>query len=530
MKRRRSTFINALPYVIFMLTIAIVIFVGYTMFEDYKKSMNPGDQSSEGISMSLGTTSGNAYVGDDRIEVSILGQNYGALTCSSTNEKVASCGVNGTTLVVKPGNTAGEAVIVVKEASGNNTVAYEIKVLGKTTAGKEEDKEEDKNPTTGNNTGSTTTSSLSLSYSYGTIYVGNTATLYIKGSNYGELSCSSSNTTVATCSISGTKLLISPKTTGSATITVKGTSGKSATYKATVAKKSSTTTNTSTSNTNFYLTETKGVTSVGGSTLVTTVKGSNYGEVSCSSSNRSVAICGVNGTEIKITPQSKAGTVTLTVKESKNSKTSTYTVTVLPKGVTEVPTLTLSSTTGTTKGAVLTATISGSNYGKLTCSSSSTAIATCNVVNNTLSITPRKDGEATITVKEATAGVTATYKVIVKYEYECLEGTLTKDSVHGTICVTPGYEEEVGVCSKYATPTASDSYPSDSDDSFVSEDAKIQCNLNPSSQDYWDRYTCFIISCAEYEYKTEYTCPRGWLEYSGNNSTLKCYKSASVKN
>ena len=131
MKNRGATFINALPYVIFILTIAIVGFVGYTMFEDYKKMMNQPSQPSEDISMSLDTTSGNAYVGDDKIEVSILGQNYGALTCSSTDEKVATCGVNSTTLVVKPGNTAGEAVIVVKEASGNNTVAYEIKVLGK---------------------------------------------------------------------------------------------------------------------------------------------------------------------------------------------------------------------------------------------------------------------------------------------------------------------------------------------------------------------------------------------------------------
>jgi len=531
MNRKRFTFIGILPYIIFFMTIAIVIFVGYTMFEDYKKSMNPSGNDSS-ISMSLETTSGTAYIGDERIEVSISGKNYGALSCSSTDNKIASCGIHGTTLIVKPESKAGEAVIVVKEASGNNTIAYEMKVLSKNSANTE--KEDDKQTTTGTTgTVSKPTSSLSLSYSYGTIYVGKDATLIIRGSNYGTLSCSSSNTTVATCSISGTKLLITPKTVGNATITVKGTSGKSATYKATVAKQNTTTNNntTNTTETNFYLVETKGVTSIGGTTLTTTIKGNNYGTITCSTNDRNVAICGVNGTEVKITPQTKSGTVTLTIKESKNNKTATYIVTVLPKGVTEVPTLTLNTTSGTTKGSILTATISGTNYGKLTCSSSSNAIATCKITNNTLSITPIKDGEATITVKEATAGITATYKVTVKYEYECLDGTLTNDTTYGTICITPGYETEQESCSKYGTPIVYDEISSIEDTSYVTESETMECKLNPEPFSQYDKYICVLTikNCEEYNYTTVYTCPKGWSTYSGSNTTLQCYKSASVK-
>jgi len=522
MNQRRFSFIRILPYVILLLTIAIIVFVGISIYEESKQPVTPvePDQPSNEITMSLGATSGSAYVGDNRIEVSVLGNNFGTLTCTSSDNKVASCGITGTTLVVKPESKSGNATITVKEANGNNTVEYKIIVLSKVSTD-DKDEDEDEKPTTGT---TKPTASLSLSYSYGTIYLGKNATLYIKGSNYGTLSCSSSNTTVATCSISGTKLIITPKTTGTATITVKGTSGKTASYKATVAKSS-----TSTGSTGLSLSETKGVTSVGGSSLVATIKGNNYGTLSCTTSNRSVALCAINGTELKITPQVMSGTVTLTIKESKNNKTATYTVTVLPKGMTEVPTLSLSSTSGTTKGSILTATVSGTNYGRLTCSSSNTAIATCMVKDNLLSITPKKDGEVTITVKEATAGITATYKATVKYEYECLEGTLTNDKTYGTICITPGYEGEKASCLKYAEPTSNDIFDIDSDISSTDEYSKIQCSLKTSPQGYWDKYTCIITNCVEFDYKTVYMCPNGWSTYSGSNATLQCYKAASVK-
>lgn len=58
------------------------------------------------------------------------------------------------------------------------------------------------------------------------------------------------------------------------------------------------------------------------------IKGSNYGTLSCSSSNTSVATCLINDKKLVIKTKDKTGKATITLKESKKNLTATYKITV----------------------------------------------------------------------------------------------------------------------------------------------------------------------------------------------------------
>ena len=75
------------------------------------------------------------------------------------------------------------------------------------------------------------------------------------------------------------------------------------------------------------LTSTSGTTYVGGSNLTTTISSTskNYGELSCSSSNPSVATCSISGTTITMVPGNTSGSSVITVTEKNVGKTAKYT-------------------------------------------------------------------------------------------------------------------------------------------------------------------------------------------------------------
>lgn len=538
----RNSFIRLLPYTMVVLAIVTIAFVGYDV---YKSNQEPVGLET---SIALSRTSGKAYVKDEEIELLITGQNYGELTCESNNEKVATCDIDGTTLLVLPGEKSGSVTITLKESNQNMTTDYKLIVSEKDVVDNKNDKEQDKEDVKEEKPSKT--ASLSLQYAYGNITFGEGKTISMKiyGSNYGTLSCSSSNTNVATCKISGTNLLITTIAEGASTITVNSTSGKKDSYNATIIKKSTTPTPSTPEQTptpeqkptpeqtpttpapviTLTLAETSGVTAVGGKTLTTTISGENYGTLSCSTSNRNTALCAINGNELKITPQNVPGIVTLTIKEANANKTATYTVTVLRRGETEVPVLKLASTEGTTSGNIIIVDIIGTNNGTLSCVSANTNIATCSVQNNKLYISPRKDGEIIITVKENKVGVSVDYKVKVQYNYDCVEGTLTNDSTYGTICITPGIAKENKTCVKYGDPIVTTNMCSNKDMTMVNDNFTITCTIDTERRNCEYNCTQTDKKCDEYKYTTDYSCPLGWSKYSGENESLQCYQNANV--
>ena len=94
----------------------------------------------------------------------------------------------------------------------------------------------------------------------------------------------------------------------------------------------------------------------------------------------------------------------------------------------------LSASSGTVKiGTPATITVSGSNYGTLSCTSSAPAKATCSVSGTTVTITPVAVGTSTITVTGAGSSnynsVSKTYAATIETGYSCpFGGTLTVDS------------------------------------------------------------------------------------------------------
>ena len=148
-------------------------------------------------------------------------------------------------------------------------------------------------------------------------------------------------------------------------------------------------------------------------------------------------------------------------------------------------------------------TVSGSNYGTLSCTSSNTSYATCSVSGTTVTIVPKAVGTATITVTGAGNtnynSISKTYAATIEAGYKCDTGTLTYDATKGAssggyICVTncnSSYGPRLGACIEWCT----------------------------------DRTGC----CKnEVTYGYSYSCPSGFSVYSGSGSSMKCYKAATL--
>ena len=224
--------------------------------------------------------------------------NTGTLSVASSNTNIATASINGSTVTVKPGTTAGKATITVTSAEASNynekSATYEATVQNGTISlsatpytgtydGKAHNAYTSVNvtpsdakleysinggtysttmPTITNTSSFTVTvkaskagyktqiktetvrvnkaaGTLTLSATSGTLTYPTNATFTVSG-NKGNLSVASSNTNIATASISGNTVTVKPGTTaGKATITVTSAATtnynqKSATYTATV--------------------------------------------------------------------------------------------------------------------------------------------------------------------------------------------------------------------------------------------------------------------------------------------------------
>ena len=388
----------------------------------------------------------------------------GELTVSSDATNIATATIEGNTVTVVPGTTAGKANIIVKSSANgdyaenkvvhvatvqNGTIELSVTPYTGIYDGKAHDAitKINVNPTDakieysidGENYSETVptiteTSSftvtvraskagyktqittetvkvnkaegkLTLSATSGTLTYPTSGMLTVIG-NTGTLSVASSNTNIATASISGNTVTVKPGTTaGKATITVTSAEAsnyneKSATYEATVQN---------------------GTISLSATPYTGTYDGKAHNALTNVTVNPSDATIeySADGTTYSTTMPTITNTssFTVTVRASKvGYKTQSVTETVNVKKA--AGTLTLSATSGTiTYPNSGTFTVSG-NTGSVTVSSSNTKVATVSISGNTVTIKSVGAGTATITVKSASNTnyneKTATYTVTVQ--------------------------------------------------------------------------------------------------------------------
>ena len=374
--------------------------------------------------------------------------NTGTLSVASSNTNIATASINGSTVTVKPGTTAGKATITVTSAEASNynekSATYEATVQNGTISlsatpytgtydGKAHNAYTSVNvtpsdakleysinggtysttmPTITNTSSFTVTvkaskagyktqiktetvrvnkaaGTLTLSATSGTLTYPTNATFTVSG-NKGNLSVASSNTNIATASISGNTVTVKPGTTaGKATITVTSAEAsnyneKSATYTATV--NNGTISLSATPYTGTY--DGKAHNAV---TKVTVTPSDAKIDYSTDGKTYSTTMPTITNTS----------SFTVTVRASKAGyKTQTTTQTV--KVNKAAGTLTLSATSGTlTYPTNATFTASG-NKGTLSVASSNTNIATASISGSTVTVKPGTTaGKATITVTSA---------------------------------------------------------------------------------------------------------------------------------
>ena len=374
--------------------------------------------------------------------------NTGTLSVASSNTNIATASINGSTVTVKPGTTAGKATITVTSAEASNynekSATYEATVQNGTISlsatpytgtydGKVHNAFTSVNvtpsdakleysinggtysttmPTITNTSSFTVTvkaskagyktqiktetvrvnkaaGTLTLSATSGTYTYPTSGTFTVSG-NTGTLSVVSNNTNIATASISGNTVTVKPGTTaGKVTITVTSAEAsnyneKSATYEATVQN---------------------GTISLSATPYTGTYDGkvhNAFTSVNVTPSDAKLEYSINGGTYSTTMPTiTNTSSFTVTVKASKAGyKTQIKTETVRVNKA--AGTLTLSATSGTyTYPTSGTFTVSG-NTGTLSVVSNNTNIATVSVSGNTVTVKPGTTaGKATITVTSA---------------------------------------------------------------------------------------------------------------------------------
>ena len=356
----------------------------------------------------------------------------GALSCTSSNENIAKCTINGKTLTIIPQkNTADNktATITVSQGETKNYLSgsktYSATVNRKTLTCPNSPRAQTYDGNTkesgitcpqGSTAGGTTSATnantytqtctansgykfatacsvtweikkaqptISLNPTSGTLTYGTNGTSTITTNSDGTLSCKSSDESVATCSVSGKTLTIIPqknKADGkTATITVNQGVGTnylagSTTYSATVNRKTLTCPSSPSAKTYDGNIKESGITCPQGSTAGETTSATN--------ANTYTQTCTANSGYKFAT----ACSVTWEIKKAQ-------------------PTISLNPTSGTlTYGTNGTSTITTNSDGTLSCKSSDESVATCSVSGKTLTIIPQKnkaDGKtATITVNQ----------------------------------------------------------------------------------------------------------------------------------
>ena len=220
---------------------------------------------------------------------------------------------------------------------------------------------------------------FTLSKTSGTLYVGGTVNLTVDTNLAGNVTWTSSNTKVAT--VADGK--VTAKAAGTAKITA-AVGGKTATYTVTVKKPS--------------ISATVGKVYVGKTAKVQVKKYGTTAGVSYKSSNTKIATVSKSG----VITGKKAGTVKITVKAGKLTKTVTVKV--------AKPSFTLAkSSASIKKGKKVTIKVKAAPSSKVTYKTSNKSVAT---VSSKGVVTGKKKGTAKITVK--CNGITRTFKVTVK--------------------------------------------------------------------------------------------------------------------
>ena len=221
-------FVSMIPYIIISI---ILLEIGVVMYDVFIKEnvLTPAEKRKESsVTLVLSDTVGTTTIEGKEIVVEITGKNYGKLSCSSDNEEIAKCKIEDNKLYVLPQQKTGVVSIKVKESKENETISLQFKIE-KNKDNNYTAKVETTQPATTtvvNHTPVKTpvvTTSLSLSGYIGGGYVnGNDVIIEVYGSNYGQLSCSSSDEKIAKCRMQNNVLIVSPQSiVGTAYITVK---------------------------------------------------------------------------------------------------------------------------------------------------------------------------------------------------------------------------------------------------------------------------------------------------------------------
>ncbi len=278
---------------------------------------------------------------------------------------------------------------------------------------------------------------LSVAPTEVTIQAGSTAEVTISGTNYGNLSVTSSNSTAAIGAIEGTTLTIQGVVAGEATITVRE-SKKNQTAEIKVIVEQNTTLSASSTTVTLQI----------GETSTVEISGTNYGILSASSSASSKATASISGTTLTIEGKA-SGEATITVIESKKNQTAEIKViveqnTTLSASPTEVE---------VEEGKPVYVTISGNNYGTLTPTSSDYSKATATISGTTLTIKGVAEGTATITVTEGKRNQTATIAVTIT-----ASGLKIGDYVKYDVSYTDMYQTDTSTTSGMKEYTANDGW------------------------------------------------------------------------
>lgn len=319
----------------------------------------------------------------------------------------------------------------------------------------------------------------------------------------------------------------------------------------------------------LILSDTVGTTTINGEEIVVEISGKNYGKLSCVSNDENKAKCEIKDNKLHVIPQKDVGVVNIDVIEDKENKKVTLQFKIEKKednnyvasveqtqkptpstivNYTPVTTPVINTTlalsgyvgVGYVNGNNVIIGITGTNFGQLSCVSSDTQVATCEISGNAVIVSPQSIvGTAYITIKENRLNKTQVFQINVKKEYECTEGSLFEAGSNNYICLVDGELEYEEVCNRYYT-TQNESNPICVDEDLTgvynNETLVIGCTSEKHTDETYhcnNQHLCIITeitkTCVDYDYKATYKCPTGFYKYSGNNETLKCYKSATLK-
>ncbi len=298
----------------------------------------------------------------------ILNQN---LTWTSSNEKVAT--VNNAGLVT----AKVEGTAIITATTEDNSLQEKVTI--------------------------TVDNTIVLSSNSGRIYInGEDVKVYIKAIDYSDLTCSSSDETLATCTIEDKYLIISlPNTTRestSPTITVSSTKYGSASYVVNIFR----------TYLNLFPTEACIPINTTGSGIISSM---NAGTLTFEISNTNIIKESYkNANRFYIRTGNTAGDATITITESNGHTQKTFKAIVYNLGFTQIGSF------GKVGGENIETQIIAENTGNLTCKSENEEIATCTIEDHTLIIKPINKGEVNITVAEDKCNAQKDFLVVIEGE------------------------------------------------------------------------------------------------------------------